>query len=51
MIYMQCHLAMYMHGDIRLNGCGCMVSELTLCLMFDGGLGALGQRPAESHGL
>ena len=49
MIYMQWHLALYMHGDITLNGCGCMISESKLCLVFDGGLGALGQRPAKSH--
>ena len=39
-----------MHGDTALNGCECMVSESTLCLGFDGVLGALGQCPAESHG-
>ena len=50
MIYMQLHLALHMHGDIALNVCECMVSESTLCLVFDGGLSALGQCPTESHG-
>ena len=49
MICMQWHLKLHMHGDITLNGCECMVSELTLCLVFDSGLGALGQSPVESH--
>ena len=32
---MQWHIALYMHGDIALNGCECMVGKLTLRLVFD----------------
>ena len=42
---MQRHLALHMHGDIALNECECMVGKSTLCLVFDGGLGKMGQRP------
>ena len=32
---MQWHIVLNMHGDFALNGCECMVNELTLCLVFD----------------
>ena len=32
---MQWHTALYIHVDIALNGCECMVNELTLRLVFD----------------
>ena len=32
---MQWPIALHMHGDIRLNGCECMVEKPTLCLVFD----------------
>ena len=28
-------LGPFMHGDIALNGCECMVEKSTLCLVFD----------------
>ena len=32
---MQWRIALYMHGDIALNGCECMVEESILHLVFD----------------
>ena len=48
-INMQWHIALHMHENIALNRCECMVNKSTLCLVFDGGLGALGRRLAKSH--